>query len=1223
MWYISLMRKGFLALLAVLALLPCTLQAQDSKENSDFKLAVSLYNDKMYDLALEQFKQFINLYPNSPQSVEARYYTGLTQFKLKKYDDARYSFQNFALSYPDNMKAPDAWMNVAEVYLALNNLHEAALAFERVKTFNPKSKQAPTALMKAAEYYQKAGEREDAKRVLRVLTQEYSDPDVILPAHLQYARLLLGDKDFEGARAECKKVVEATKDPVLRPQALLLSAEALYRLERFKEAETALNEVITKYGSSPSYFQSLLLLGSLKKESGDLSDAETTWRILADDSVRTPRQVYQDALMELGNASILNRDFQKSLQYFERAGRVSGTRSSEAWFRAGEMAERTGNAKTMAQYYDQAVNDTTSTMDRRLVIIGGMKGAVVEKDYLDAVRLADEYNTKYPEDANLPRILFESAGLCANELKDYRRAIDLYDEVIDKFPQSAYVDDAVYGLGVALHSSGEQDESIRTFESLEKKFPSSDLIDSATMEARYIQWFDLKNKESGLEKLALLVGDVIAQQSKGDLAFRLAEIYFNELQDYQQAAAQYRFALASGLEKDRRPDAWFNLARSYECLNLKDQLLKDRESAQTDAESAIAAYDSLLTKYPEREYADDAALAQLNLKLRVSRTSAELRKLGANLLSSAPFGRYKDRALLALGRAYEAANDLEDATLTFKLIVDQSPQSASAPEAMFQLGKSLMGLADQDSASAVLDTFLERYPVHRRSAEAASLLAQYESGIGKADRANSLYDQLEKKYYYTRFSTDLDLKRGDAYFVAGDYAKAVDALNKQIHGIESDFFSTDDVPTDLLYKIGYSYEKLGNSVEAKRYYTQYVTRVTESDKLGQVYYSLASIARSENNSDLAGKYLQESIRHMPASSDEANKLALEAADLLFNDGHYVDAVVRYDEVAHQTKNDSLQGYIQARIIVCYFRVDNIKEADRRSSAFVKEHPKNSTYASEFEFERGKYFLRKDDSKKALARFENVIRHYPETPFVPDALFWTGRTLEIAEKPQQAIALYDSVVEYYPTSEIKPQAELSLGNVYYNLEQWDSAAYYYRTVVDSASRSPDLLKYALNNLAVTYKQLKLFDAAMELDRKYIERYPDADDVIDKKIDIAVLYQNLGYYDQSVLQLQNLLEMGNPSIEAELRYYIGEAYYYKGSYQQAILEFLKVPYLVTKRGKVDWISTSYYMAGQSYEKMSKFDLAMTMYRKIIESKDTDTEFKTAAQREIDRVQSLIGK
>jgi len=166
-------------------------------------------------------------------------------------------------------------------------------------------------------------------------------------------------------------------------------------------------------------------------------------------------------------------------------------------------------------------------------------------------------------------------------------------------------------------------------------------------------------------------------------------------------------------------------------------------------------------------------------------------------------------------------------------------------------------------------------------------------------------------------------------------------------------------------------------------------------------------------------------------------------------------------------------------------------------------------------------------------------------------------------------------------------------------------------------------FAMSNLIMTYKEMELFDGALELTRKYIDRFPNDPDLIDKKIDMGVLYQKLGYYDQSILQLQSLIEAGNTDLEAELRYYIGEAYYYKGEFQQAILEFLKVPYLVTKRGKIDWISTSYYMAGQSYEKMSKYDQAMTMYKQIIDRKDTDAQFKTAAQKEIDRVKIIVKK
>ncbi|MBI3786856.1 MAG: tetratricopeptide repeat protein, partial [Ignavibacteriales bacterium] len=152
--------------------------------------------------------------------------------------------------------------------------------------------------------------------------------------------------------------------------------------------------------------------------------------------------------------------------------------------------------------------------------------------------------------------------------------------------------------------------------------------------------------------------------------------------------------------------------------------------------------------------------------------------------------------------------------------------------------------------------------------------------------------------------------------------------------------------------------------------------------------------------------------------------------------------------------------------------------------------------------------------------------------------------------------------------------------------------------NNEKRAPELVQFAMNNLILAYKELNLNDAALELTRKYIERFPDDSELISKRIEIGVLYQKLGYYDQAVLHLQGLLKNTGTYTEAEIRYYIGETLFYKGDYQQAILEFLKVPYLVTKRTKVNWIATSYYRAGQSYEKMSKFDQAIAMYKQIIE-------------------------
>src|SRR3989304_1413951 len=90
-WLVAIM------LLQIVPFLPS--RAQDSRENADFNLAINLFNDRMYDLASQQFKQFIAAYPNTSQGIEARFYLGQVQMQLKQCDDRRPTFQNFALSY--------------------------------------------------------------------------------------------------------------------------------------------------------------------------------------------------------------------------------------------------------------------------------------------------------------------------------------------------------------------------------------------------------------------------------------------------------------------------------------------------------------------------------------------------------------------------------------------------------------------------------------------------------------------------------------------------------------------------------------------------------------------------------------------------------------------------------------------------------------------------------------------------------------------------------------------------------------------------------------------------------------------------------------------------------------------------------------------------------------------------------------------------------------------
>ncbi len=239
------------------------------------------------------------------------------------------------------------------------------------------------------------------------------------------------------------------------------------------------------------------------------------------------------------------------------------------------------------------------------------------------------------------------------------------------------------------------------------------------------------------------------------------------------------------------------------------------------------------------------------------------------------------------------------------------------------------------------------------------------------------------------------------------------------------------------------------------------------------------------------------------------------------------------------------------------------------------------------------------------------------------MYWIAKTLEATDHPAEAIQQLETLLQKHPDAPIIPRAHLALGNLHYGKEKWDEAIKHYKMVVDDPNADPDLLPSAMSNLIETYEGAGAFDGALSLTRKYLELYPNSEDALDKKIKIGILYDRLGYYDQAVLQLQALLDEAGSDLEGELRYYIAEANYNKGDYQQAILDFLKVPYLVTKKGKIDWTANALYMSGQSYEKMGRFDQALTMYRQIVDRTGIDESFKAAARKEIDRVKAVVKK
>jgi TolA-binding protein len=1200
---------GFTLLLFLTSLI-C--YSQDTQENAEFKLAVSLYNDKMYDLALEQLKRFVNAYPNTQQGVQARFYLGLTQMALKKYSDSRVTFQDFALSYPDNPQASDAWWNVAQSYVEMKNYTEAASAFERLKVFNPESKRAPDALLQSAIYFRRAGVTEKVKQVLRTLIQEYPTSDVVTDARLELAEAYSDEGNLVQARAELSRVIGRASNPDSKARALLLTGEIYQRQEKLEEAEKTYREIIQSYANTRSTREASYRLGLLQQEYGRYLESIASFKRVLNDTGSTSTDLRQHAQLGISTSYFGLKDYTNAL--LNLSPLFNQTLSPEVSYQARLLSASSHDA---LQNYERELEDfkaitldTSRAVDRRIGYVGAARMCRSLKDFDGAISYLQNFLMAYPNDPNTPEVLYTLGDIYADDLTGIgteKNAISNYQAILTRYPKSPLVDDALFSIGRMHEKAKESELALNSYRELIARYPASPFAPHAKERTRWITTFQPNPSSESLSKLAELLASLISGESKGESAFHLAEIYLNDLKDFDAAGKMFASAIQNKVAEPSLADAFFCRARAL-------QLVAERNCWAAD--TAVHAYEEFLSRYPNTERSAEAG-AQIAL-LRISQAEqVDPVKTAEDFVLKYPASTRGDVIVLAAGDSMQARRRYDRAVLAYEQLLAWFPSSPLREEALFQLGRCLQESGKKDSAQIVLTSYLKRYTDGPHGAEVLSDRAEEALSSGQPEESVELYRTLIQRFYYTPQAMGAQLGLFRAFAAAGQPDSAIAGGLALLQKQRQNLFGKQD-SLEVLYLLGSAYEQKGMGPQAKRSFLAYLQQDRTSERAASVLFHLGHLYQTDGNFETAISFMKQSIDLVPERDRK-----MDLAQLFFDTGDYAGANTQFADLARSAASEDEKKSLDSKTIIGLIRLGNVAEADARIAQFSRTYKDVEEQLAEIELERGLYYFRKEDYTPALSVFEKTTKDYDETKAVPSAQYWSGKIYEATGQNQKALERYGEILKKYPHSEILPRVYLALGNIDYRAERFDPAVKYYQIVVDSISAPPDILQSAMNNLIEAYKTVGLFEAALQLTRKFIDKYPDDESVQDKRIDIGVLYEKLGYHDQSIMYLQNLLEDVDADLEAEVRYSIGEAYFGKGDYDRAILEFLKVPYLVTKKGRVDWIPNAFYMSGQAYEKMGKYDQAIAMYQQIVDRLGIDQTFKSAAQKEIDRVNALVKK
>src|SRR5581483_72423 len=124
-----------------------TVTAPAASENpmEVYQAAYRDYQRGNWDLALAGFRDFLTRYPDSELAPNAEYWIGESLYSEKKYSDAIDQFNRVVDKYPKSDKAPGALLKKGYAYLAMNDKPRAIVQFQYVVHEYPNSRESALA----------------------------------------------------------------------------------------------------------------------------------------------------------------------------------------------------------------------------------------------------------------------------------------------------------------------------------------------------------------------------------------------------------------------------------------------------------------------------------------------------------------------------------------------------------------------------------------------------------------------------------------------------------------------------------------------------------------------------------------------------------------------------------------------------------------------------------------------------------------------------------------------------------------------------------------------------------------------------------------------------------------------------------------------------------------------------------------------------------------------
>lgn len=1219
--------------------------AQQTDDGISYVYAKKLFNDKLYELAAEQFHQFAEQNFEHPKAPESLLMAGKCFYNINDFKNAIKQFTYLITRYPAAQILDEAQFNLAQSFEQSNQIEFAARAYHQVQIFYPKSTFALKSLLQSAKMYRLIGDFDSAEEVFYEVMEQYPDAEEALQARLFLAEIFIESKKYNRAQIELNRLLIFTKEGIVNASAILSHARIENIVGRTQEAENIYLDLIAKY-EKLSKAKDIAIGDVINKARFELAEIlsskgfyEQSNKFL--NEINTIEQNTKYLFLRADNDYNLSF-YQNALAYYEKI-RSNSTDSLvliQAHFRIGLCQSKLKNFHSANQSLFHVIELCQATK---------LNDELCQKCYIEvsnnflnlknppsAIKYLNDYLVKYKADVNSTHVKYKIAVIFENDVKNFERAIRAYYDFIDEYPHSKFVDDAQMSLARCFESKSDYIQAANEYQNLLTLYPASEHVSIAQKRMEYIANYEMVNKNI-LNQFASLMQQFIAAQSETSSDFKLGMIYFNEIKDFSSAITYFKKALILKDDSNSADDELlFYLSRSYHLLSLKLNI--NQGLRQTYADSALQYYSKLIDKFAQSNWVDDAAFYKIELVSRDefngtnNRQNYQISNLLTNFKYNYVNSEYLDQVNLMLGemllkKGINNSIDSLDIANCFNAVITNSPDNNFKLRAEFNLGILLHKCGDDSAALKNLAYIINKYPGNYFTCRATYSLAEIYESIGEYALAEKFLHDVIENFYYSSFAEDAELFLGRLKIKQSKYSEAVKIYDKLYCTRNiSDLFDQTHALNDqaqfeqILYNYGSATFRVNDQIKSIQLFHEYLNLYPSGNHADELLNKLAKIYNTNliDDQNKSINYLKQLLKYFPASV-YCDSAKIKLGDLYFNKGEYATANEYYDQAIQAVGGNN--PYPISQKVIGLYRSDQVSKANELFNQFKKQYKSDEAYISNLMLEKGDYHLKNKDFKAAESIFKDVRSDFKKTSNGAKAEYLLGRLYFILNKDEEALEIMTKIFEKYPDDRILAEVYISLGNFYYlQVKQVDNAMLAFKKVLELKNVNEFQIQIAINNLIRCYGDLRLREQALAMTKSYIERFPGAEDLFEKEVMIGILYYELNEYDRALSWLRKLKHEADFENEPRIQYWIGECYFGKGDFKRAVSEYLKIVYL-SKPTKLNWRVTAQFQAGNAYLKAGDPQNAKAIFNRIVLEQGADSVFGKPAQKKIEEIDQML--